>query len=277
MRKLVLSGAIALATLATGAVAMAAGGVGPFAKPNVKWGFESVFGTYNRAAAQRGFQVYKEVCAACHSLSLVAYRNLMDLGLSENAVKAIAADVQIPDIGDDGSAIERPGRPSDRFKKPFPNELAAAAANQGKAPPDLSVMVKARPDGATYMFSLLTGYADYNKLSADEKKKIDDYLKAKSGDKNAKFEISKDENFNKYFDGFKIAMAQPLTDDKVTYVDGTKATIAQMSADVTEFLAWASEPHMEDRKRTGVRVILFLLAMTLMLYAVKRKVWADKH
>ena len=276
MRKLILTGALALTTLAAGA-ALAAGGTWPFAKPKVKWGFEDVFGTYDRAAAQRGFQVYKEVCAACHSLSLVAYRNLMDLGLSENAVKAIAAEVQVPDIGDDGSAIERPARPSDRFRKPFPNEAAAAAANQGKAPPDLSVMVKAREGGATYLFALLTGYDDYNKLSADDKKRIDDYLKAKSGDPKAKFEIGKDENFNKHFDGFKIAMAPPLADDKVTYADGTKATVAQQAADVTEFLAWTSEPHLEDRKKTGVRVILFMLVLAGLLFMVKRSVWADKH
>jgi len=261
MRKLIVSSAIALASIATAAVAIAAGDAPP-APPKQKWHFDGPFGTYDRAAAQRGFQVYKEVCAACHSLSLVAYRNLMELGLSENAVKAIAAEVQVPDLGDDGSAIERPARPSDRFRKPFANELAAAAANQGKAPPDLSVMVKARPDGANYLHALLTGYVPFDKLTPAQVKK---------------WEVTKDDNFNTYFQGHKIAMAPPLADDKVTYVDGTKATVAQMAADVTEFLAWASEPHMEDRKRTGVRVILFLLAMAGLMFAVKRSVWADKH
>jgi ubiquinol-cytochrome c reductase cytochrome c1 subunit len=261
MRKLILTGAIALASLATGGLAIAAGDDTPH-PPHKHWHFQGLFGTYDRAAAQRGFQVYKEVCAACHSLSLVAYRNLTDLGLSENAVKAIAAEIQVPDLGDDGSAIERPARPSDRFKKPFANEAAAAAANQGKAPPDLSVMIKARENGPDYVHALLVGYVPFDKVKPDDVKK---------------FGITKDDNFNTYFPGHKIAMAPPLADDKVTYADGTKATTSQMAADVVEFLAWASEPHMEDRKKTGVRVILFLLAMAGMMYAVKRQVWSDKH
>lgn len=260
MRKFLVSGAIALAALTAGAVAIAAEST---VKPkHLSWHFQGPFGTYDRAAAQRGFQVYKEVCAACHSLSLVAYRNLTALGLTENQVKAIAAEVQVPDIADDGSAIERPARPSDRFKKPFPNELAAAAANGGKAPPDLSVMIKARPNGPDYMVALMTGYVPFEKLTPAQVKE---------------FGITKDDNFNLYFPGHRIAMPPPLSDDKVTYVDGTKATVEQMSRDVTEFLAWASEPHLEDRNRTGVRVILFLLALAGLMYAVKRQVWSDKH
>lgn len=260
MRKFLVSGAIALAALTAGAVAIAAEST---VKPkHMHWHFQGPFGTYDRAAAQRGFQVYKEVCAACHSLSLVAYRNLTALGLTENQVKAIAAEVQVPDIADDGSAIERPARPSDRFKKPFPNELAAAAANGGKAPPDLSVMIKARENGADYMHALLTGYVPFEKLTPAQIKE---------------FAVTKDDNFNLYFPGHKIAMPPPLSDGKVTYVDGTKATAEQMSLDVTEFLAWASEPHLEDRNRTGVRVILFLLALAGLMYAVKRQVWSDKH
>jgi len=260
MRKFLVSGAIALAALAAGAVAIAAEStVHP---KHMHWHFQGPFGTYDRAAAQRGFQVYKDVCAACHSLSLLAYRNLMALGLTENQVKGIAAEFQVPDISDDGSPIERPARPSDRFKKPFPNAAAAAAANGGKAPPDLSVIVKARENGADYLHALLTGYVPYEKLTPAQIKE---------------FAVTKDDNFNLYFPGHKIAMPPPLSDGKVTYADGTKATTEQMSTDVTEFLAWASEPHLEDRNRTGVRVVLFLLALAGLMYAVKQQIWSDKH
>ncbi|MPZ29690.1 MAG: cytochrome c1 [Rhodospirillales bacterium] len=260
MRKLLVTGAIAAASLATAAVAIAAGTT-PH-PPHKHWHFQGPFGTYDRAAAQRGYQVYQEVCAACHSLSLLAYRNLMELGLTENQVKDLIKDIQVPDLNDDGQPIERPARPSDRFKKPFPNEAAAAAANNGKAPPDLSVIVKARENGPDYIHALLTGYVPFDKLTPEQIKE---------------FAVTKDDNFNTYFPGHKIAMAPPLSDDKVTYADGTKATTDQEASDVVEFLAWASEPHMEDRKRTGVRVVLFLLAMAGLMYAVKRSVWSDKH
>jgi cytochrome c1 len=259
MKRLVVSGAIALAALTAGAVAAES----EPSPPHRHWHFEGPFGTYDRAAAQRGFQVYKEVCSACHSLALLYYRNLTELGLSENAVKAIAAEVQVPDLGDDGQPIERPGRPSDPFKKPFPNEAAAAAANGGKAPPDLSLIVKAREGGPDYVHALLGGYVPFDKLTPEEIKK---------------FAVTKDDNFNRFFlPGHKIAMPPPLSDGKVTYVDGTKSTLDQEASDVVEFLAWAAEPHLEDRNRTGVRVILFLLAMAGLMYAVKRQVWADKH
>ena len=260
MRKLLVTGAIALASLATAAVAVAAGDT-PH-PPHRHWHFQGPFGTYDRAAAQRGYQIYAEVCSACHSLSLLAYRNLQDLGLTEAQVKGLIKDISVPDLGDDGQPIERPAKPSDRFKKPFPNEAAAAAANNGKAPPDLSVIVKAREGGADYIHALLTGYVPFEKLTPEQIKE---------------FAVTKDDNFNTYFPGHKIAMAPPLADDRVTYADGTKATVDQMASDVSEFLAWASEPHMEDRKRTGVRVILFLLAMAGLMYAVKRSVWSDKH
>jgi ubiquinol-cytochrome c reductase cytochrome c1 subunit len=258
--KPVLSGAIALFALGLGGVAIAAGDA-PH-PPKRQWHFQGPFGTYDRAAAQRGYQVYQEVCAACHGLSLLSYRNLMELGLTENQVKGLIADITVPDIGEDGSAIDRPARLSDRFKSPYPNEAAAAAANGGKAPPDLSVIVKAREDGANYLHALLVGYVPFDKIPPEQVKE---------------FAVTQDDNFNLYFPGHKIAMPAPLADDKVTYVDDTKATVDQMASDVTEFLAWASEPHMEDRKRTGVRVILFMLALAGLMYAVKRQVWADKH
>lgn len=266
MRKSIVTGAIALAALAAGAFAAYGESVSASeaeAKPPHRhWHFEGPFGTYDRAAAQRGYQVYHEVCAACHSLSLLAYRNLMELGLSEAQVKDLIKDIQVPDLNDDGAPIERPARLSDRFKKPFPNALAAAAANGGKAPPDLSVIVKAREEGPDYIHALLTGYVPFDKLTPAQIKE---------------FSVTDTDNFNKYFPGHKIGMPPPLGDDRVTYADGTKATTDQEASDVVEFLAWASEPHMEDRKRTGVRVILFLLAMAGLMYAVKRSVWSDKH
>ena len=260
MRRTIVSGVIALAALALGTVAIAADEEPALKQQN--WGFKGPFGTYDRAAAQRGFQVYKEVCSACHSLNLLAYRNLEQLGLTENQVKGIAAEFQVPDIGDDGSAIDRPARPSDHFKRPFPNELAAAAANGGKAPPDLSVMIKARPGGPDYVYSLLTGYVPYDQLKPEQIQE---------------FHVGKDDNFNLYYPGHRIAMPPPLADGKVNYTDGTKNTLDQQVRDVVTFLAWASEPHLEERNRTGVRVILFLLAFAGLMYAVKRQVWADQH
>jgi len=260
MRRSIVSGVLALAALGMGTVAIAASD-----EPELKeqhWHFKGPFGTYDRAAAQRGFQVYKEVCSACHSLNLLSYRNLEQLGLNEAQVKGIAAEFQVPDIGDDGSAIERPARPSDHFKKPFPNELAAAAANGGKAPPDLSVIIKARSGGPDYVYSLLTGYVPFDQLKPEQIKE---------------FHVTKDDNFNLYYPGHRIAMPPPLADGKVTYVDGTKNTLDQQVRDVVEFLAWASEPHLEERNRTGIRVILFLLALSGLMYAVKRQVWADQH
>jgi ubiquinol-cytochrome c reductase cytochrome c1 subunit len=258
MRQLILTSAAVIAALTMGATAIAA--EEEPVPPHHEWHFQGPFGTYDRGAAQRGFQIYKEVCAACHSLNLLYYRNLTDLGLTEGQVKAIAAEVQVPDIGDDGSAIDRPARPSDHFRKPFANELAAAAANGGKAPPDLSVIVKAREHGPDYIHALLTGYVPFEKLSPAQIKE---------------FTVTKDDNFNTYFPGHRIAMPPPLSDGKVQYADGTKNTLDQEASDVVEFLAWASEPHLEDRNRTGVRVILFLLAMAGLMYAVKRAVWAD--
>jgi cytochrome c1 len=256
MRRIIVSGAIALATLGLGTAAIAAD------EPELKeqhWHFTGPFGTYDRAAAQRGFQVYKEVCSACHSLSLLSYRNLEALGLTDGQVKGIAAEFQVPDIADDGSAIDRPARPSDHFKKPFANELAAAAANGGKAPPDLSVIVKARPGGPNYVYSLLTGYVPFDKLKPEQ------------------VSFTTDHNYKLNYPGQRIAMPPPLADGKVNYTDGTKNTLDQQARDVVEFLAWASEPHLEDRNRTGIRVILFLLAMAGLMYAVKRQVWADQH
>jgi len=224
--------------------------------PAQKWSFKGIFGTYDRAAAQRGLQVYKEVCSACHSLDLLYYRNLTELGYSVDQVKAFAAEFEVQDgPNDEGDMFMRPARPSDRFVRPFPNPQAARASNNGALPPDLSLMVKARNGGADYLYAILTGYEEPP----------------------ADFKIMEGMNYNKYFPGNQIAMPQPLSDEAVEYQDGTKATVPQMAKDVSVFLAWASEPTMEARKSMGIKVILFLLVFTGMLIAVKRKIGSDVH
>lgn len=221
-----------------------------------EWSFSGPFGTYDRAALQRGFQVYKEVCSACHSLRQVYYRNLAALGYNEAEIKALAATVEVEDgPNDQGQMFNRPGRPYDRFKSPFANEPAARAANNGAFPPDLSVITKARPHGADYLYALLTGYKA-----------------APAG-----MMMPEGMQYNSAFAGGQIAMAAPLAEGSIAYADGTKATVPQMAKDVTMFLAWAAEPEMEERKRLGFKVLLFLLAMTGVLYAAKRKIWRDVH
>ncbi len=224
--------------------------------PRQNWSFSGIFGTFDRAQLQRGFTVYKNVCSACHGMNLIAYRNLTEIGFSEDEVKAIAAEYEVTDgPNDEGEMFQRPARPSDRFRKPFANENAARAANNGAAPPDLSLMIKAREDGANYVYALLTGY----------------------GEPPADMKMADGMIYNKHFPGGQIAMAPPISEGVVEYADGTKATMEQVSRDVVAFLAWVAEPEMEARKRLGVKVILFLLVLTGMLYAVKRKVWADVH
>ncbi len=224
--------------------------------PERDWSFTGIFGKYDRGAMQRGLQVYQEVCSGCHGLRFIAFRNLGALGYSEDEVKAIAAEYSIVDGPDEeGEMFERPGRPSDRFPSPFPNDKAAAASNNGAVPPDLSLIVKARTGGADYIHGLLTGYADPP----------------------ADLEILEEQNYNLYFPGNVTAMAPPLFEDAVEYGDGTPATVEQMATDLSTFLAWAAEPEMEERKSMGIGVMLFLLVFTGVLYAVKRKVWADLH
>ena len=225
--------------------------------PARDWSFDGMFGTFDRGAAQRGFQVYQEACAACHSLKLVAYRNLSGIGLSEDQIKAIAAKVEVTDgPNDEGEMFQRPARPSDRFVKPFANDNAARAANNGALPPDLSLMVKARKGGADYLHALLTGYKE---------------------EPPAGIKLSEGMNYNLYFPGNQIAMAPPVADDAVEYADGTKATADQIATDVATFLAWAAEPELEERKRLGIKVLLFLIVLTAMMYALKRQIWSDQH
>jgi ubiquinol-cytochrome c reductase cytochrome c1 subunit len=221
------------------------------------WSFDGMFGHYERESLQRGLQVYKEVCSACHGLRLVAFRTLMDLGYSEAEVKAFAAqyEVQNQDPNDEGEMYMRPATPADHFVSPFPNEQAARAANGGAYPPDLSLIIKAREDGPNYVYSILTGYAEPP----------------------AGLEKSDTQYFNPYFPGHLIGMPPPLSEDAVTYADGTKATVDQMAHDVVNFLTWASQPKLEKQKSTGLKVMLFLIVMTGVLIAVKKKIWSDVH
>ena len=224
--------------------------------PKEDWSFNGPFGAFDLAAAQRGFQIYSEVCSNCHSMKLMYYRNLTGIGLTEAQVKAIAAAVQVPaGLNDQGEPVQGPGLPSSHFRSPFPNDIAARAANNGALPPDLSLIVNAREGGADYVYGILTGYAD-----------------APEG-----FNLQQGMNYNKYFPGHQIAMPKPLSEGQVTYADGTPNTLEQEAHDVVTFLTWAANPEMVQRKQIGVRAVLFLLLMTGLTYAVKRKVWAELH
>jgi len=224
--------------------------------PDVSWSFEGPFGTYDRAELQRGYQVYREVCAACHSMDLLSFRNLGQPGgpeFSADQVAAMAAQVEVTDGPDDtGEMFTRPGVPSDAFPAPFPNDQAARAANGGALPPDLSVIVKARPNGADYIHGLLVGYQDPP----------------------AGFELTPGMSYNLYFPGHQIAMPPPLNEGQVEYADGTEATVERMARDVTAFLAWAAEPKLEARHRLGFQVMIYLIVLAVLLYFSKRRIWA---
>ncbi|MDT7953504.1 MAG: cytochrome c1 [Acetobacteraceae bacterium] len=247
---------IVLALLASAAFASPALAQEHPATPHVKWSFDGPFGSYDYASAQRGFQVYKEVCSNCHSMKLLSYRDLRGIGLNDAEIKAIAADITVPGgTNDQGEPIERPALPSDHFKMPFANDKAARAANGGALPPDQSLIVKARENGPDYIHALLNGYVD-----------------PPPGTK-----VPAGQYYNEYFPGHYQAMPQPLHDGQVEYSDGTKATVEQMSKDVVQFLTWASEPTMEQRKQLGVKAVLFLALLTGLTYSVKRKIWKDVH
>lgn len=240
----------ALSVLALSGVAYAAGDQLP--PKQVNWMFDGAMGHVDKQSAQRGLQVYKEVCAACHGLKRIAFRNLEELGFAEAEVKALAAEYTVTDGPDDiGEMFDRPGIPSDRFPSPYPNEEAARAAQGGAYPPDLSLMVKARPDGANYVYSILTGYRE-----APEGEAVPEGL-----------------HYNPYFPTHKIAMAAPLSDGQVGYEDGTEATREQMAKDVVTFLQWAAEPEMEDRKQMGLKVLIYLAIFTLFMYLIKKRIW----
>ena len=218
----------------------------------MEWPHKGAFGTFDRAALQRGLTVFENVCSNCHSLKYVHYRNLEELGFTEDEVKAIAAKVMVEDgPNDDGDMFERPAKPSDPFRSPFANEQLARASNGGALPPDLSVMVEAREGHENYIYSLLTGYQD---PPAD--------VKMQAG-----------KSYNPYFNGGQISMPPPLTADAVEYADGTPATLEQEAHDVVTFLAWAAEPNLEERKELGFKVMVFMAILTVLLILSNRKIW----
>ena len=223
---------------------------------NTDWSFKGVFGTFDRTSLQRGYQVYQEVCSGCHSMQHLSYRNLSEKGgpeFSLDEAKAIAAQFEVTDgPNSDGEMFTRPGRLSDKFISPFPNVKAAAAANGGAYPPDMSVLSKARKGGADYIYSLLLGYEQPPK------------------------DIQLDDGvyYNKFMLGHKIKMAQPLFDGAVEYSDGTEATEKQMAKDVATFLVWTAEPHLEARHKMGFKVFLYLIILLTLVYLSKQKLWS---
>jgi len=282
--KTILSGLAAVGLVFSAAVATAAEEGGhsaaepthfPILKPQeMDWSFAGPFGTYDKGQLQRGFKVYREVCSACHSMNLVAFRTLEGLGYSEAQVRAIAAEYTVTDGPNaDGEMFERPALPSDHFPSPFPNEAAAAASNGGAAPPDFSLIAKARAverGFPTFVFDVFTQYAESGP----------DYIHALLTGYEMEppegMEIAEGTYYNPYFiAGKSLAMAQPISDGQVTYEDGSPETIDQYSRDVSAFLMWAAEPHLEDRKKTGFRVMIFLLIFAGLVYLTKRKVWTE--
>jgi len=223
---------------------------------NTSWSFKGIFGTFDRASLQRGYQVYQEVCSGCHSVQYLSYRNLSEKGGPEFSIeeaKAIAAQFEVTDgPNSDGEIFMRPGRLSDKFVKPYPNVEASKAANDGAYPPDMSVLAKARKGGADYIYSLLLGYEE-----------------PPEG-----FEIEEGVYYNKYMSGNKIKMTAPLSDGLVKYSDGTESTTAQMAKDITTFLVWTAEPHLESQHRMGFKVIIYLIILLTLVYMSKQKVWS---
>jgi len=222
----------------------------------IDWSFAGLTGKFERDSLQRGYQVYKEVCSSCHSMKYLSYRNLGQKGGPEftlEEVKAIASSYDVEDgPNSEGEMYERPGRPSDHFVNPYPNDNAAIAANGGAYPPDMSVLAKARTGGANYIYSILMGYEE----------------------KPASFVVDEGVYYNKYMDGNKIKMMSPLSDNLIEYTDGTNATQAQMAKDVTTFLTWAAEPHLEARHRTGTKVIIYLIILSILVYFSMKKIWS---
>ena len=224
--------------------------------PHQQWSFDGVFGTYDIAALQRGFQVYKQICSACHPVKHLFFRDLAALDYTPDQIKALAASYKCTaGPNDQGQMYERPCLPSDPIPGPVPNDEAAKAANGGALPPDLSMVVKAREGGPDYVFAILNGF-----------------VPAPAG-----FHVVQGKYYNEYFPGHNISMPPPLSDGAVTFADGTKATVPQMAHDVVTFLSWAAEPNLDTRHRIGARVFLFLIVGVGIFYAAKRKIWAAVH
>jgi cytochrome c1 len=244
--------------------------------PRVKWSFAGPFGKYDEAQLQRGFKIYREVCANCHSMEMLTFRNLAEPGgpgYTEEQAAAVAAEYKVKDLDEQGNPTERPGRPADHFPSPFANELAAKAANGGTAPPDMSSLAKARTylrGFPWFVFDMVTQYQEQGP----------DYIAAYiSGYKEAPkgFTVPPGGHYNEYFPGHVTAMPQPLQPGQVTYDDGTPATMQHYSQDIAAFLMWAAEPHLVQRKRIGFQVMIFLIVLSGLLYFTKKKVWSAVH
>lgn len=220
------------------------------------WSWQGLFGSYDHAQLKRGFRIYKEVCANCHALGLVAYRDLSDIGFTNEEIKIIAAEKEVQDgPNEQGEMFTRTARPADHFVSPYPNDQAARAVNNGALPPDLSLITKARAGGPDYLYSLLTGYADPP----------------------SDITLMPGMNYNKAFPGQQIAMPQPLFDGIVTYDDGTVSSLSQLSRDITAFLNWSAEPELDTRHSLGLKTMVFLIFLTGLLYALKRQIWSSIH
>jgi ubiquinol-cytochrome c reductase cytochrome b/c1 subunit len=220
--------------------------------PKESWSFQGPTGTFNRTDLQHGFQVYKQVCAACHSLKHLRFMDLAALGYTSAEIKAIAAEYKIPTTNDDGEPTERPALPNDIIPGPYKNEKQARASNNGAFPPDLSLITKARAGGADYVYALLTGY---------------------EGTPPKDIQIPEGLHYNPYFPGGQIAMIPPLSEGLETYSDGSKPSVKQMAKDVVTFLAWASEPEMETRKKMGYKMLIYFIVFTVILYIIKKRIW----
>jgi len=226
------------------------------AQPKHKWSFEGFNGSFDKAAIQRGYKVYREVCSGCHSIKLLYYRDLIDVGFSKEEVQAIAAEYTVIDgPNEEGAMFERPAKPSDRFVGPYANIEEARFNNNGAYPPDLSVIVKARKNGVNYLYNLLLGYIDPPE----------------------DLEVSEGMYYNKWYSGNQIAMAKPLDDGYVDYDDGTENMLPQLAADVVTFLKWSAEPELEERKSLGIKVILFFIIFGFVVFLIKRRLWSEIH
>ena len=224
--------------------------------PKHNWSFKGLTGTFDKSAVQRGFKVYREVCSGCHSMSLLYYRDLIDIGFSDEEVKAITAEYTVIDgPNEEGEMFERPAKPSDRFVPPFSNEQEARISNNGSYPPDLSVITKAKKHGPDYIFNLLLGYTE---------PPVD-------------FELGEGMYYNKWKEGHQISMAQPLDEGYVDYDDGTENNLPQLAEDITTFLVWSAEPELEERKKLGIKVILFFIVLGSIVFIVKNRLWREIH
>jgi ubiquinol-cytochrome c reductase cytochrome b/c1 subunit len=244
--------------------------------PRVKWTFSGPFGNFDQAQLQRGFKIYREVCSNCHSMSMVTFRNLADAGgpgYSEAQASAVASEYKIKDLDESGQPTERAGRPADYFPSPFPNDLAAKAANGGTVPPDFSTLAKARTYERGFPWFVFDIFTQYQEQGPDYiVALLHGYVDAPKG-----FEVPPGGHYNTYFPGHSIAMPPPIQPGQVTFDDGSPQTLDQYTRDVAAFMMWAAEPHMVARKRLGFQVMIFLIIFAGLMYFTKKRVWSAMH